>query len=113
MGKRPLSNILVRDRNRLELRWVNGEYSTRYRNQVSVDYDILIHDYKLTPYGAAELYYDGAKHSWNEEQYTAGIEWPFRRIFMVQTYYLRQHCTSGNPVNTNAGGLTLNFYFGR
>ncbi len=112
IGRRFLSPVLVRDRSRLELRWNAGSYSTRYRNQLSVDYDIVIHKYKLTPYAAIEGYYDGSKHSWNEEQYTAGLEWPYRNLFMVQTYYLRQHCVSGNPPNTNVAGITLNLYFG-
>jgi len=111
-GFRPLSRILVRDRNRVEFRWVNGVYSTRYRNQLSVEYDILIHKFRFTPYAAAEVYYDGANHSWNEEQYTAGLQWPYKRLVMLDIYYLRQNCTTCNPAYLNVGGLTLNFYLG-
>jgi len=42
-GSRPLSRLLVRDRNRVEFRWVNGVYSTRYRNDLSLEYDITVH----------------------------------------------------------------------
>ncbi len=112
LARRPLSALLFRDRNRIELRWVNGSYSTRYRNQLSLDYDIVFRNYHFTPYGAVEVYYDGGKGLWNEQQYTAGCEWPYRKLLILQTYYLRQHCTTCNPVNVNAAGLTLNFYFG-
>ncbi len=110
-ARRPWSPLLITDRNRVEFRWVNGDYSTRYRNMLTLNYDLVIAKHRLTPYGAAEVYYDGSKSSWNEEQYTAGIEWPFRRFFNLQTYYLRQHCTTCNPVNVNAAGLNLNFFF--
>ena len=49
--------------------------------------------------------------TWNEEQYTAGIEWPYKRVFMLETYYLRQNCTTCSPAHLNVAGLTLNLYF--
>lgn len=110
-AQRPLSRLLVRDRNRVEFRWVDDKYSTRYRNLLSFDFDIMVHKFRLTPYSSIEVYYDGGKSSWNEEQYQAGIEWPYRKLVMLQTYYLRQHCTTCNPIDVNVGGLALNFYF--
>src|SRR5215472_8984999 len=38
-GFRPASRLLLSDRNRVEFRWVNGDYSTRYRNLVQGEYD--------------------------------------------------------------------------
>lgn len=109
-GFRPASRFLVRDRNRVEFRWINGVYSTRYRNQVSADYDITFRNFRLTPYGSAEIYYDGASSSWNEEQYTAGVKWPIKRTLMFQTYYLRKNCTTCTPRHLNVFGLTINFF---
>ena len=110
-GFRPLSRFLVRDRNRVEFRWVNGVYSTRYRNSLSLDYDITAGKFRFTPYTSAEVFHDGAAGSWNKEQYTAGVEWPYRRVLKLETYYLRQNCTTCNPANLNVGGLTLNLFF--
>jgi len=112
-GFRLLSQLIVRDRNRVEARWVNGVYSIRYRNEVSCDYDITIRKFRFTPYGSAEFYYDGANKSWNEEQYTAGIEWPYKRILMLRTYYPRQNCTTCSPRHQNVLGLTLNVFWRR
>jgi Protein of unknown function (DUF2490) len=109
---RPSTRFLVADRNRVELRWINGVYSTTYRNRLTVERDFLVHGFRFTPYGFVEVFYDGAKHSWNEEWYTAGVQWPYKRLFMLDTYYLRQNCTSCNPANLNVAGVTLNFYFG-
>ena len=110
-GFRPLSRLLVRDRNRVEFRWVNGVYSTRYRNNLSLDYDITAGEFRFTPYTSAEVFYDGAKDSWSQERYSAGVEWPYRRILMLQTYYLRQNCTTCSPAHLNVAGLSLNFFF--
>ncbi len=108
---RPLARLLLRDRNWVELRWIDGNYSTTYRNMVSGEVDFLVHDVRFTPYGTAEVFYDGPKHSWDQEWYTAGVQWPYKRVFMLETYYRREHCPSCTPENWNAGGITLHFFF--
>lgn len=110
-GFRPTSRWYVSDRNRVEFRWVNGTYSTRYRNLLFGEYDITIHNFRLSPYASAEAFYNGAVGSWNEEQYSAGIEWPYKRLLMLQTYYLRENCATCNPAHLNVGGVTLNLFF--
>ena len=110
-GFRLSARFLVRDRNWVELRWIDGKYSTTYRNQLSVERDFLVHEFRFTPYGSAEVFFDGSKHSWDQEWYTAGIQWPSKRRFMFETYYRREHCNTCTPTNWNAAGMTLNFYF--
>ena len=108
---RPSGRFLVTDRNRVEFRWINGVYSTTYRNKLTVERDFLLRGFRFSPYGAVEVFFNGAQHSWNQEWYYAGIQWPYKRLFMLDTYYLRQHCTTCKPTNWNAAGVTLNFYF--
>lgn len=110
-GFRSPAGFLVRDRNRVEFRWVNGVYSTRYRNRLTVERDFLLHGFRFAPYGGAEVFYDGAENSWNEEWYTAGVQWPYKHLLMLDTYYLRLNCPTCNPANVNVAGVTLNFYF--
>lgn len=105
------SRFLISDRNRVEFRWVDGSYSTRYRNKLLGLYDLNLHHFHFSPYASAEAFYDGAVSSWNEEQYTAGIEWPYKHRLLLQTYYLRQNCTTCNPQYLNVGGLTLSLFF--
>jgi len=112
-GFRPTANLLVRDRNWTEFRWIDGAYSTTYRNMASVEGDLLIHGLRLSPYGAVEVFFDGSKHSWDQEWYTGGVEWPYKRLLMLDTYYRRENCATCSPQNWNAGGVTLNFYFER
>jgi hypothetical protein len=108
---RPLSRLLVRDRNRVEFRWVDGVYSTRYRNMLSIETDILAHGFRFTPFASAEAFYDAPKRSWNEEYYTTGVQLPYKRVLMLETYYRRENCPTCKPVHWNVAGATLNFYF--
>ncbi len=110
-GFRLPAGFLVRDRNWLELRWIDGKYSTTYRNEATVERDCLVHGFRFTPYGSAEAFYDSPKHSWDQEWYTGGIQWPYKRVFMLNTYYRRENCPTCKPAYWNAGGVSLNFFF--
>jgi hypothetical protein len=107
------AEFLVRDRNWIELRWIDGVYSTTYRNMMSVERDFVPRGFHFVPYGSAEFFFDGAKHSWNEEWYTGGVYFPYKRIFMIDTYYRRENCKTCTPAYWNAAGVSLNFYFGK
>jgi len=113
LGFRPISGILTRDRSWIELRWVNGKYSTRYRNRLILEQDFVTHGLRWTPYAFAEVFYDGSKSSWNQEWFSGGVQWPYKKRFMLDTHYRRQHCTTCNPTDVNLAGVALNFYFGK
>lgn len=105
--------FLLRDRNWVELRWINGVYSTTYRNMVVLEHDFLVRGFHFVPYGTAEFFYDGTKHFWNEEWYTGGVYFPYKHVFMIDTYYRRENCKTCTPAYWNAAGISLNFYFGK
>ena len=106
---RPGAGFFLADRNRVEFRWVNGKYSTRYRNQLTVERSFQGPGVRFTPYAWGELFYDGQTHSWNENRYAFGVQLPFKRRFMLDNYYQRQNCTTCSPRHLNVWGLTLNF----
>ena len=106
---RPQRRLLLDFRNRAEFRWVNGVSSTRFRTRVTVERDIPVNNWRLTPYVSAEFFYNFASGTWDEQQYAVGVELPYRRIAMLQAYYLFQHSNSA-PQNVNVLGLTLNVY---
>ena len=108
---RPAARLLLRDRNWTELRWIDGNYSTTYRNLVAAEVDLRVHGIRFTPFGTAEFFYDSPKNSWDQEWYTGGVQLPYKRVFMLETYYRREHCPTCIPQNWNAGGATLNFFF--
>lgn len=113
LNYRPLSRLLLRDRNWVELRWIDGVYSTTYRNMVSAQGDFRVYRFRFSPYGSAEVFYDAPTGSWSQEWYTAGVQWPSARRFMMDAYYRREHCPTCTPQNWNIGGVTLNFFFGK
>lgn len=109
---RPTDALLIEDRNRFEFRWVDGEYSSRYRNRLRVEVDLHHNAFRYSPYVAAEFFYSWASDSWNEQRYSVGIQWPYRHKWLLDTYYLRQNCSSCDPAHLNVGGVSLSFFFG-
>lgn len=111
---RPLGRLLVRDRNWVEMRWINGDYSTTYRNMLSLEGDLKLHEIRFTPFGTLEAFYDGGdKHSWDQEWFTAGVQFPYKRVLMMETYYRREHCSTCTPKNWNAAGLALHIFLAK
>jgi hypothetical protein len=103
--------FLLADRNRVEFRWVNGEYSTRYRNRFAIERDFEVRKFRITPYTSIEAFYDGKHHSWNEVQYAFGVQLPYKQILMLDTYYMGQNCTTCDPNPLSIWGVKLNLYF--
>jgi len=110
---RPPAEFLLTDRNRFEFRWVNGAYSTRYRNRLTVERATRLGGLRFTPFLSAEFFYDWAKDSWNEEQYALGLEWPYKNWLKLNTYYLRQDCSICIPRSLTVAGLSLDYFFRR
>lgn len=110
---RPPAELLLSDRNRIEFRWVNGAYSTRYRNMIEVERDFLVDGFRFTPYGSAEFFYDVEKGSWSKQQYAGGFLVPYKQILNLGLYYLRQNCGTCSPEHLNVLGLTISVYLGK
>jgi hypothetical protein len=110
---RPGADFLLADRNRLEFRWVNGVYDFRYRNKATVSRSFRVNKFRLTPYASGELFWDRNHHSWNENQYSFGVQLPYKKRLMLDTFYLHQNCTTCSQQHIDVFGLTLNLYFKR
>ena len=104
--------VLLADRNRLDLRSIDGELAWRYRNRISAERTVSIRSYHFTPYLRAEAYYDGNFHKWSRTAETAGCIFPFRKRYEVEPYYEHQNETGTSPNRqVNALGLVLSLYF--
>jgi hypothetical protein len=106
-----LKELLLSNRNRAEFRWVNGMYDFRYRNKLVISDRVQVQSFRFTPYVSGELYYDRNQHSWNQSQYGFGVQVPYKKRLMLDTYLLHQNCTGCDPNPRNMLGTTLNFYF--
>ena len=67
--------------------------------------------FRFTPYTSGELYYDRNQHSWNQNQYGLGLQFPYKKRLMLDIYLLHQNCTSCRQNSVNMIGATLNLYF--
>jgi len=105
-----VSGFLVSDRNRVEFRWINGAYGFRYRNRVTVIRQSQVGAFRFAPYAYGELFYNSRLHSWNHREYATGVQFPYKSRFMLDTYLLRESCTSCSLGEVNMIGITLNFY---
>ena len=106
----PVHRTLLTDRNLVELRFINGEYSTRYRNRLTLERAFLVHSLRFDPYAWGELFYDTRYDSWVQNQYSFGVQFQFKRYWMLDGYYLRQNTSQSTPNHLNVAGLTLNFF---
>jgi len=71
-----LWGLVSSDRNGFDWRWINGAYSTRYRNRLQFERPIDINNYEITPYINAEVIYLLSSGEWNQIRYRAGLQLP-------------------------------------
>lgn len=120
--KLPLA-ILLSDRNREELRFVNGDSSGRYRNRLTLERELSVRRVRLTPYGYGEVFYDTRFDTWNRNRLCAGIQIPLKRGFPViglidpgrlavlDLYVMRQNDSRSDPARVVGLGAAFNLYW--
>ncbi len=103
--------VLATDRNLVELRWIDGNPSQRYRNRLTVESEIVgLFGKAHTFYGSAEVFYDTRYEAWNHQEYTAGVQTLLSQKLLVDIYYQRQDDSRSSPKHINAVGLTLQLF---
>ncbi len=115
--------ILLSDRNREDLRFVNGQFSARYRNRVTLEREFALGKRKLTPYASGEIYYDSRFDTWNRNRLAIGLQVPLkkgfplmslvdpRRQLVLDMYLMRQNDSRSQPHHVNGVGLAVSVYF--
>ena len=107
-----VSGVLLSDRNRIDLRSIDGELAWRYRNRLTAERTLSLRSHHFTPYLRAEAYYDGNFHKWSRTAESAGYIFPFRKRHELEPYYEHQNETGTAPNRqVNALGLVLSLYF--
>jgi hypothetical protein len=106
------AGFLVADRNRADLRWINGDFSWRYRNRLMVERTFAIHKYHFTPYVRGEAYYVSTARKWSRTTEDMGFLFPIRRRAEIEPYYEHMNDTSKSPNQQTHGiGVVLSLYF--
>jgi len=116
-------NLLLSDRNREDFRFLNGAFSFRYRNRVTIEREVhLFKERSITPYVTGELSYDTRYDIWNRNRYAVGVQTslragPLRKMLLpkkqviLDIFFLRQNDSRANPPHVNGLGAALSLYF--
>jgi len=115
-------DLLLSDRNREDFRFLNGDFSFRYRNRVTLEREFQLQKRTVTPYVSGELFYDTRFDSWNRNRLAVGVQillrrGPIRKLLLpkrqviLDVYYMRQNDSRSNAAHVNAIGASLAFYF--
>jgi hypothetical protein len=106
-----LWDMLLGDRNRIELRIISGGVTWRYRNRLTVQRTFKLHRFTLTPYARGEAFYDISKGMWSETTYSFGGFIPLTKRMEIQPYFQHENMLGSSSPNVNAFGLTFSVYF--
>jgi hypothetical protein len=99
------AEILLEGRARADLRWIGGDYSTRYRFRIEVNREFRWRDRSVTPYFQAETFYDTRYDGWARQLYQVGAECQLTKHFRVEPYMARQL----DPLPDDTGLYALGF----
>jgi hypothetical protein len=80
----------LRNRTRLELRDIAGEWSRRYQNRAAVHYPVRAAGRTLSPYVYYDLSYDTRFAVLNRREYAAGMRVPLGYGVNVDSFLMRQ-----------------------
>jgi len=108
----PGLGVVLLDRNRFDLRVIDGETSWRYRNRVRAERTFFFSGARsLNPYGMVEFGYDSRFDVFNRIRLQVGAEVQFSRRVMLDTYYVRQWDDYSSVPRLNALGFALNLTY--
>lgn len=122
--RKPLpGGLLLSDRNREDFRFINGDFSFRYRNRVTIERELqLFKKRSITPYASGEIFYDTRYSAWNRNREIVGVQTSLRRgpilklllpkrHVILDLYYARQNDSRSQTKHVNALGVALALYF--
>lgn len=116
-------NLRLSDRNREDFRFINGDFSFRYRNRVTLEREFpLFQERTITPYVSEEVFYDTRYQTWNRNRLTVGMQTtlkpgPLQRMLLpkhqiiLDIYYAWQNDSRSQKPHVNALAVTLAFHF--
>lgn len=87
-----LGQLVITDRNRGELRFIEGRpFSARYRNRLRLERDLTRRWLDCTPYIYDEVFYDTRYDRWAPNRYGVGVLFPIGLHLVLEPQYFRQH----------------------
>ena len=111
-GKFPLpGEVWLESRARADLRWIGGEYSTRYRWRFEATREWIVFDHSVVPYLNVEWFYDTRYSGWARTLYQAGSEMTLNRHLRFELNLSQQTDTLPETSRLNAFSVVVKGYF--
>jgi hypothetical protein len=107
-----LEGVLVSWRNRMDFRFIGGDYSWRYRSRLSTEKEFDLWRVRMDPYGRVEAFYSSSTQDWSRTEWTVGSAFPLGKHLELEGYWARQDnygASNRQPVSAIAG--VINVYF--
>ena len=96
----------------MDLRTIDGTFSCRYRNRLTVEGEFSAGRFRFGPYVRGEIYYDSRFDKVSRTALIAGSSFPITRYFELECYFEHQNDSGGSSNRTvNAVGVVANPYF--
>lgn len=101
-----------RNRTEMELRWLFGVPSQRYRDRLRIERDVDVRWLRrFVPYATYEMYYDSRYHALSRTGYRLGAAMTFTPNVGLELTELRQDNRFGSPRHVDALTATVVLYF--
>jgi hypothetical protein len=111
-GRAPLPfEVWLVNRLHVDLRFIDGDYSKRYREKLGVERVLSVGGVTAVPYAEAEFFYDARFYAWNRQVYQAGAEVELAEHWRIEPYYARQNDQRSSPAHINRIGIILKTYW--
>ena len=117
------ADFLLSDRNREDFRFLNGDFSFRYRNRVTIERELPFFKRRnVTPYVSGEIFYDTRFDVWNRNRFAVGVQHTLlggplqkmllhKRQVVLDIYFMKQNDSRSQTPHVKAVGAALLFYF--
>jgi hypothetical protein len=111
-AKAPLpAEVWLEARARADLRWIGGDYSTRYRARLEVTREFTLLEHTVVPYFNAEAFYDNRYDGLARSLYQLGAEVTLSRGFRYEIFLARQFTRLPTEERLNALGVVAKWYY--
>jgi hypothetical protein len=105
------AEIWLEGRARADLRWIEGDYSTRYRLRLEATREFSVRGHPVVPYFNVEWFYDTRHDGWARTLYMLGPEVTVSEHFRFEVYLARQQDHLPSPAGLNALGFVAKWYY--
>jgi hypothetical protein len=107
----PFAELWIEARTRADLRWIDGNYSTRYRFRLEANREFTVLEHAVLPYVNFEWFRDTRYDALSRTLAQGGVELTFSKRFRTELYLARQEDRRPSPATLDAFGVVAKWYY--